>query len=135
MGSGQVCVGAPSGSTAPTPPPPLLCRRTGSCGRGEPTSVLHLCPGRISPYAHSSSYHPISLIHGKSIPSNCQFPFSHLPFCPHPILVRPLSLLSIEMAVYSFIYLFIIYLYTLEGKVCLYCSHLPSTEHTVFVKN
>lgn len=39
------------------------------------------------------------------------------------------------MAVHSFIYLFIIYVYTLEGKVCLYCgSHLPSTEHTVFVK-
>ena len=133
VGSGQVCVGAPNGSTAPTPLPSLFCWRTRSCGRGQPTCVLHLCAGRISPYAYchlATTPSPWFTVNPSKITVS-----SHFLIC-HSVLIPFWSGLCLSSLLkWLFIYLFIVYLYTLEGKVCLYCSHLPSTEHTLFVEN
>ena len=86
---------------------PGLCRSSQPvhCPRPTPTPPLpdntklwerpaHLCSASLSwkdlAFMLSSSYHPIAPVHSKSI-QNHQFPFSHLPLCPHPILVKPVS--------------------------------------------
>ena len=71
MGSGQVCVRAPNG---PLPPPhchPSSAGEHEAVGEASPPVICTSVLEDLALCLLSPSYHPISLIHSKSIQNNC----------------------------------------------------------------